>query len=382
MGGLRSIATCRCLVAASVFASAILSSCGESNTYVPPPPSKVTVAQPVKRTITRYLEATGNTATVNSANLVARVAGFVQAIGYQDGDQVKKGTLLFTIEPETYDLKLKQAQAAEESARATLTQAQAEYARQADLTARGTASKATLDNATASRDTAKASLEQAEINTKLAAINVQYAHVTAPFDGVVTARKVSIGDYVGGNGTPTVLATIVQLDPIYVNFNVSEQDVLRIREQIRERGLTKEDVDKVPVEIGLQTDQGYPHRGKLDYRSPTVDPSTGTLAVRAVLDNANALLLPGYFVRVRVPLDKQAGALLVPDVALGSNQSGRYLLVVGKDDVVEQRRVEIGPLEGALRVVEKGLNPDDRVVVNGILRAIPGQKVEPQTQAN
>jgi len=382
MADQHSIVTHRCRLAVSVFACAILSGCGESNTYVPPPPPKVTVAQPIKHTITRYLEATGNTATVNSANLVARVAGFVQAIGYKDGDQVKKGALLFTIEPETYDLKLKQAQAAEESARATLTQAQAEYARQAELTARGTASKATLDNATASRDTAKANLEQAEINTKLATINVQYAHVTAPFDGVVTARKVSIGDYVGGNGTPTVLATIVQLDPIYVNFNVSEQDVLRIREQIRKRGLTKQDLDKVPVEIGLQTEEGYPHRGKLDYRSPTVDPSTGTLAVRAVLDNPNAVLLSGYFVRVRVPLDKENGALLVPDVALGSNQSGRYLLVVGKDNVVEQHRVEIGPLEGALRVIEKGLNPDDRVVVSGILRAIPGQKVEPQTQAN
>ena len=368
------------LAAASICACVVLAGCGESNTYVPPPPPKVTVATPTKRTVTEYLEATGNAATVNSANLVARVPGFVEAIDYKDGDQVKKGTLLFTIEPESYDLKLKQAQAAQESAVATATQTQAEYERQADLTARGTASKATLDNATANRDTAKANLEQAKINTQLAAINVDYAHVRAPFDGVVTARKVSIGDYVGGGGTPTVLATIVQMDPIYVNFTISEQDVQRVREEIKRLGMTKEDLDKVPVGIGLQTEQGYPHVGKLDYRSPSVDPSTGTLAVRAILDNPQAALLPGYFVRVRVPLEKRADALLVPDAALGTDQSGRYLLVVNKDNVVEQRTVEIGQREGALRVIDKGLNADDRVIVNGMLRAVPGQKVEPVAQ--
>jgi len=381
VAGPHSRLTTRRLAAASLFTCVILAGCGESNTYVPPPPPKVTVATPLKRTVTEYLEATGNTATVNSANLVARVPGFVEAIDYKDGDQVKKGTLLFTIEPESYDLKLKQAQAAQQSAEATATQTEAEYQRQADLTARGTASKATLDNATANRDTAKANLEQAKINTQLAAINVDYAHVRAPFDGVVTARKVSIGDYVGGGGTPTVLATIVQMDPIYVNFTVSEQDVQRVREEIKRLGLTKEDLDKVPVQLGLQTEQGYPHAGKLDYRSPTVDPSTGTLAVRAILDNPEAMLLPGYFVRVRVPLEKRADALLVPDAALGTDQSGRYLLAVNKDNVVEQRTVEIGQREGTLRVINKGLNADDRVIVNGMLRAVPGQKVEPQSAA-
>lgn len=356
-----------------------LAACGESNTYVPPPPPKVTVATPEKRAVTIYLEATGNTAAVNTTNLVARIPGFVTSINYQDGDLVKKGTVLFTIEPESYELKYKQAQAAEAAAAATLKQTQADYERQVDLVARASASKAQLDTSTANRDNAQGNYQQAQVNTQLAKINYGYTSVTAPFDGIVTARTVSVGEYVGANSQPTVLATIVQHDPIYVNFTVSERDLLRIRELIRERGLTPEDLKKVPVEVGLQTEQGYPHRGTLDYAAPTVDASTGTLTARALLENPNRVLLPGLFVRVRVPTERKNDALLVPDVALGSDQSGRYVYVVNKDNVVEQRNVEIGPLEGTMRVITKGLNADDRVIVAGLLRAIPGQKVEPQT---
>jgi RND family efflux transporter MFP subunit len=203
--------------------------------------------------------------------------------------------------------------------------------------------------------------------------------VLAPFDGIVSAHLVSVGELVGA-ASPTQLATIVQFDPIYVNFNVNEQDVLRIRAEARRRGMTPSDLTSLPIEVGLQTETGYPHKGKLDYAAPTVNQSTGTLAVRGVLPNADRVLLPGYFVRVRVPLDQQQGALLVPDVALGSDQSGRYVLVVNGENVVEQRKVRTGPIEGELRVIESGLKPDDRVVIAGLLRAIPGQKVDPQLQ--
>jgi len=354
-----------------------LAACDQKNAYVPPPPPKVTVAAPVKRPVTLYLEATGNTAAVNTTNLVARVPGFLETVNYKDGDLVKKGTVLFTIEPESYALKLKQAQAAEASAQATVKQTQAEYDRQAELTAKGSASKSALDNATASRDTAQANLQQAEINTKLAALNFAYASVKAPFDGTVTARKVSIGEYVGANSSPTVLATIVQLDPAYVNFAINEKDLLRVRAEIRKRGMTAADLKKVPVEIGLQTEQGFPHKGTLDYASPTVDAGTGTLTARAILENPDGVLLPGLFVRVRIPTRTVDDALMVPDAALGADQSGRYLLVVGKDDIVEQRNVEIGSAEGTLRVIEKGIKADDRVIVGGMQRAVPGQKVEP-----
>ena len=362
----------------AIFALFALTAC-EQNSFVPPPPAKVDVGQPVQRTITRYLIATGNTAPVNTVDLVARVQGFLQAISYTDGAFVKQGTTLFTIEPDTYKLKLEQAQAAEAGAQASLRQAESDFKRQSDLVTRQVVSQATLEQSTSARDNAQANLQQAQVNTRIAAVNYSYTNVIAPFDGVVSARLVSIGELVGAS-SPTQLATIVQLDPIYVNFNVNEQDVLRIRAAAAEKGLTSKDLKETPIEVGLQTESDYPHQGKLDYAAPTINQSTGTLAVRGILLNADRILLPGYFVRVRVPLDQQKDALLIPDVALGSDQTGRYVLVVNNENIVEQRKVQTGPLEGELRVIESGLKPDDRVVIAGLLRAIPGQKVDPQLQ--
>lgn len=361
-----------------IFSLIALTAC-EQNSFVPPPPPKVDVGLPVQRTITRYLTVTGNTGPVNTVDLVARVQGFVQAISYQDGAFVKQGTTLFTIEPETYKLKLEQAQAAEAGAQASLRQAESDFKRQSDLVSRQVVSQATLEQSTSSRDNAQANLQQAQVNTRIAALNYSYTNVTAPFDGAVSARLVSIGELVGAS-SPTQLATIVQLNPIYVNFNVNEQDVLRIRAAAAAKGLTSKDLKETPIEVGLQTESGFPHQGKLDYAAPTVNQSTGTLAVRGILSNTDRVLLPGYFARVRVPLDQQKDALLIPDIALGSDQAGRYVLVVNNENVVEQRKVQTGPLEGELRVIEGGLKPDDRVVIAGLLRAIPGQKVDPQLQ--
>jgi RND family efflux transporter MFP subunit len=351
----------------------------EQNAYVPPPPPKVDVANPVQRSITRYLDATGNTAAIKSVDLVARVQGFLESINYKDGTFQKEGTTLFTIEPETYKLKLEQAQAAELGAQATVTQAEADFKRQTDLVARQAVSQATLENSTSARDNAQAGLQQAQINTRIAAVNYGYTKVAAPFDGIVSAHLVSIGELVGVT-SPTQLATIVALDPIYVNFNVNEQDVLRVRAEARRRGMTPSELTSLPVQVGLQTEQGYPHQGNLDYANPTVNQSTGTLSVRGVIPNPDRVLLPGFFVRVRVPFDQEQNALLVPDSALGSDQGGRYLLVVNGDNTVEQRKVQIGQIDSGLRVIENGLKPDDRVIIAGLLRAIPGQKVDPQMQ--
>ena len=363
-----------------ISAFVVLSAC-EQNTFVPPPPPKVDVSAPAQRAITRYLEATGNTAAIKSVDLVARVQGFLQSIDYQDGTFVKAGTTLFTIEPETYKLKLEQAQAAEAGAQASLKQAEADFKRQSDLVQRQAVAQATLDSSTATRDNAQANLQQAQVNTRIAAVNYGYTNVAAPFDGIVSAHLVSVGNLVGAS-SPTQLATIVALDPIYVNFNVNEQDVLRIREEARQRGLTASDLRQLPVEVELQTESGFPHKGRLDYVSPSLNLSTGTLPVRGVLPNADRTLLPGNFVRIRVPFAQQQNALLVPNVALGSDQAGRYVLVVNGENIVEQRKVQTGPLEGELRVIESGLKPDDRVVTAGLLRAIPGQKVDPQPQKN
>jgi len=352
-----------------------LAACGQNNEYAAPPAPKVTVTTPLERQIPRYFEATGNTAAVNSVDLVARVQGFVQAISYTDGDFVKKGTSLFTIEPQPYKLKVDAAKASVVSAQATLTQAQAEYERQAALVGKQVSTQANYDKALAQRDSGQADLQSAQANEQQAEINLGYTDVTAPFDGVVSARQVSIGQLVGAS-SPTVLSTIVQLDPIWVNFTASERDVLQVRAALASRGETTASLIGIPVEVGLQTEDGYPHKGKLDYVAPTVNASTGTLAGRAVLENADRALLPGYFVRVRIASRQAEPSLLVPNVALGSDQGGAYVLVVNQQSVVEQRQVEAGQVIGDLRVIEHGLGKDDRVVVGGIMRAIPGQKVD------
>lgn len=361
----------------AVTAVIVLAGCEDKNTFVAPPPPKVDVATPVQRAVTRYVEATGNTAPIKSVDLVARVQGFLQSIDYQDGTFVEQGTQLFTIEPETYKLKLDQAQAAEAGAQATVKQAEADFKRQAELVQRQAVSQSTLDTSTSTRDNAQANLQQAQVNTRLAEVNYGYTKVSAPFDGIVSAHMVSIGELVGVS-SPTQLATIVAMDPIYVNFTVNEQDVLRIRAEAARRGLTPTDLKQFPIQVGLQTESDYPHEGHLDYVSPTLNTSTGTLAVRGLVPNEKRVLLPGYFVRVRVPFDQDKAALLVPDTALGSDQGGRYLLVAGKDNIVEQRKVQIGPVDNGLRVIESGLKPDDRVVIAGLLRVIPGQKINPQ----
>src|ERR1700734_112730 len=230
-------------------AFAALAAC-EQNSFVPPPPPKVDVGVPLQKSVTRYLEATGNTAPIKSVDLVARVQGFLQSINYQDGAFVKEGTTLFTIEPDTYKLKLDQAQAAEAGAQASLKQSDADYKRQVDLVARQAVSQATLDTSTSTRDNAQANLQQAQANTKIAAINYGYTNVVAPFDGIVSAHLVSVGELVGA-ASPTQLAPIVQLDPIYVNFNVNEQDVLRVRAEARRRGLKPSDLAQFSIEVGL-----------------------------------------------------------------------------------------------------------------------------------
>ncbi|MBN8905502.1 MAG: efflux RND transporter periplasmic adaptor subunit [Rhodospirillales bacterium] len=347
---------------------------------LPPPPQKVTVAPPTKQEVTYYLETNGNVVAVNSVDLEARVQGFLTEINYTDGQEVKGGKNLFTIEPQPYLAQLNEAKAQEAATQAQLRQAQDEYTRQSTLGRSDFASQSVVDQALAKRDALAAQLQQNQANTQIQAINYSYTQVIAPFDGMVTAHIPSIGALVGG-ATPTKLATIVQLDPIHVTFTISEQEVQRIRESLKARHIVITDDSKIPVEVGLQTETGYPHSGLIDYIAPLVNTSTGTLVARGLFANKDRTLLPGFFARVRIPVDKVANALLVPDVALGADQGGRYVLVVDKDNVVSQKRVETGPLvDGGLRVIQKGLAADDRVVVGGMQRAIPGAKVDPVVQ--
>ncbi|PZM07742.1 efflux RND transporter periplasmic adaptor subunit [Rhizobium tubonense] len=366
-----------------VICAAVVSACdGKNNAYVPPPPPKVHVALPLQQPVTKYFELTGNTAAINSVDIEARVQGFLETIDYQDGMPVTKGTQLFGIQSDTYQAQLDQAKATLASQQASQVGAQQEYLRQLNLNKQQVSTQTALDSAKATLDQANAAILNAKASVDLAAINLGYTKVLAPFDGIVTSHLVDVGALVGVSG-PTMLATIVQMDPLYANFSVSEAQVLTIKEGLAKQGRTMKQTDlpNIPVEIGLQGEDGYPHKGHLDYVSPQIDAATGTLSVRGIFDNKDRAMLPGLFVRVRVPVGHLDKALLVRDDAIGSNQLGSYVLVLGKDDVVEQKVVKTGQRQGQLRVIESGLDAGDWVVTEGIQQAIPGSKVEPEKVA-
>ena len=356
-----------------------LAGCGEQNAYVPPPPPKVVIAQPLQQDVPLYVELTGNTKAFNEVKLEARVQGFLEQIKYVDGAAVKKGDLLFVIQQSTYQAQLDQAKATLEANKASQANAQVEYSRQSTLGQQQFASQSRVDDAKTKLAETSAAVLGAQANLEVANINLGYTEVTAPFDGIASRHLVSVGALVGYAG-PTELASVVQIDPIYVYFEVSETVVQRVKEALSRQDKTMRDVHDVPVEIGLQIEEGYPHKGVIDYIAPQIDASTGTLQVRGIFDNKDSALLPGMFARVRVPIRRPAPALLVPDTAIGTSQLGRYVLVVNKDNVVEQRTVTIGQVDKGLRVIELGLKPDDLVVIDGIQRAIPGNKVDPDKQ--
>lgn len=362
------------LAAVLTLALGLLGGCNEAkNQLVLPPPASVGVAAPVQRAVTPYLEHTGTMTAFATVNLVARVTGYLRSINYVDGATAKAGELLFEIEPAPYQAQLNQAKAALDGAKAGLVQTQQEFERQDTLSKEGVNTQANLDKARANRDTDKANVESADANLQTAQINLSYTRVEAPFDGTVTRHLASLGELVGTSGHIN-LASIVQLDPIYVTFNVSDQNVLRFRKN--EGRLSLAELQQIPIEVGLMDEEGFPHQGKINYVSPDIDPQTATILVRGVFENKNHALLPGMFVRLRVPMGRpNADALLVPDRILQQNQEGRYLLVVGANDEVEQRAVQLGELDGQLRVITAGLKPDDKVVITGLDHAIPGRKV-------
>ena len=366
----------------ATIAALLLASCGSRNTFVAPPPTRVAVAQPVQKPVTLYFELTGNTAPFRTANLVARVQGYLDSIDYTDGTAVKKGTQLFLIETDTYQAALEQAQGQLAHDKAVLAEGQLDLARYQNLEAqKAIASQQAQDQAFVVEQN-KATVEVDNANVKTASINLGYTKVLAPFDGVVLNHQVDVGNLVGASG-PTTLATIIQVDPLYVNFTVSEAQILTLRRSVAKSGrpLTRTDVTairSVPVEIGLQDEEGYPHRGHLDYISDQVDSASGTLAMRGLFENKDHMLLAGLFVRVRIPIEQRTNAILVRNEAIGTSQEGSYVLVVGPNNVVQRKVVRTGQTQGRLRIIESGLDPTDWVVIEGIQQAFPGAKVDPQ----
>jgi RND family efflux transporter MFP subunit len=358
---------------------AILAGCGERPKPLPPPPPKVTVAQPLRRTVTDYLELSGNTQAIYTVQLVARVAGYLEQVLFQDGQIVKKGQSLFVIQRNTYEDSLRQAEAAVSQYRAQLQYAESQFARYSNLIQHNAAAQSDVDNWHYQRDLAQANLRSAEAQRDLAKLNLDYTLVTAPFDGRMDRRQVDPGNLVGSGGS-TVLASINQIDPIYVYFNISDYDLARLRK--RARGIPgPSDSRKSPVHAGLPGEDGYPHQGHLDFAAISLTTTTGTLLMRGILPNRDGGILPGLYARVRVPLEQKA-ALLVPEVAIGHDQQGAYVFVVNEKNVVERRSVKTGAAVESLRAIDDGLTGKEWVIVKGLLRAGPGRQVTPEREGD
>ena len=353
----------------------LLTGCNEPKTQAPPPPVVFT-AKPVSQTVTQYIPATGQAFAIQQVNLVARVQGYLTSINYVDGAAVKKGQLLFVIEQPPYQISLELAQAALAQQQAQLKNAQIELDRQQQLYVKQAASQAARDDAETRRDAAQAAVEQAAAQVKQAQLNLSYTEVRAPFDGIVTNHQVDVGAMVGVGG-PTTLATIVQSAPLYVQFSLDEQLVQHIRDLMRERGMTRGKTDGAAVEMGLAVGKDFPYRAKIDYVSPSIDPNTGTLLVRALAPNSQGAILPGNFLRIRIPLPDPQKGLLVPDSALGASQGGRYVLLVNDKGLVEERHVDVGQVtDSGMRVILSGLTGDEQVIVGQAQGAVPGARVQ------
>ncbi len=369
------------LTVAAAISVLALAGCGSKNTYVPPPPPKVLVAQPLQQPVTLYIDLTGNTEPLNTVSLVARVEGYLETIDYRDGAAVKKGTQLFGIERDIYQAKLDGAKGQLARDQAALEEARMNLARYQKLQQQQSIAAQQAEDQVYNVQQAEAAVMVDQANVDTASINLGFTRVLAPFDGIVTNHQVDLGALVGVSG-PTTLATIVQTDPLYVYFTVAEPQVLAIRRDRalagRPIGTDLSSISTIPVEIGLQNEEGYPHSGHLDYVSPQVNTATGTLTARALFDNHDQTLLPGLFVRVRLPIAHQSKALLTRNDAIGTNQEGSYVLVVGADNVVKRKTIKLGQKQGQLRIVESGLDPGDWIVIEGTQRAFPGDKVDPQ----
>lgn len=358
---------------------------GAVNQFVPPPPPQVVVAHPLQKDVVRYLTYSGSTEAYLDVELRARVAGFLEEVAFQPGARVKKGDLLFVIDKRRYAAAVQRAEASVSSAEAAFRAAESDAAIAEDLAKQRAGSEIDRIVKVAQRESAKAAIDVAAAELANARLDLEYCEVRSPIDGRITKNLVDVGNLVG-YGTPTALARVVASRPIFVTVELNEADLLTLRRERLAKDVQPEPGQIEPgqwwpVELALGDTPQFTIQGRVDYVDPLLNPANSTLKVRCRFDNDGDLLLPGLFARVRFPLASRA-ALVVPDVALLTDQGGRYALVVDERDEVAIRRVEIGDLDGSLRVVRSGLTTSERVVVNGLQRARPGAKVQPIPQKN
>jgi RND family efflux transporter MFP subunit len=366
--------TVRVVLAGSVILAHF--ACGKPPQAAAPAPPEVTVATPVQRDVTVFQEFTGTTEARRSVEVRARVQGFLESMEFEPSSFVPKGDVLFVIEPAPYQAQRDRAEAGLESARAGLARTESDLDRLEQAVKTNAVSQQEVTRARAERDQASAAVLQAQASLTNAEIELGYTTVTSPINGLVSRNFVDVGNLVGA-GEPTLLATVRQIDPIYAYFDVSERFIAsQLAESGGHRGPTSE--EEIPITLVLK-ETGYEVEGMVDAIDNTVDPATGTMQVRGIFPNPDALVLPGFFVHVRVPGELLEDAMLVEETALGTDLGGRYLMIVGKGDVIEKRYIQLGPLESdMMRVVLEGVEKGERYVSEGLQRARPGLPVTPK----
>lgn len=347
-----------------------------------PPPPEVTVAKPLVREIMEWREFTGQFEAQDSVEVRARVSGYLESRDFIDGELVKKGELLFVIEPRPFELALEQAKATLAQSKAELKLAQSQLKRTTQLREKDFAAQATLDERQAQVDTAKAAVETAEAAVQQAQLDLDYTHVVAPMAGRVSEREVSVGNLVmgGTGGQTTLLTNIVSLDPIYFVFDISEADALDYQRLVREGELpSARNGDRLDVEGQLVEQKNWDLEGYIDFVDNQFNASTGTIRWRAVFPNKNMSITPGQFGRVRIPMSKRKPTMLVPAAAVTSDQAAKQLYTLNDENVVVPKTIEPGPIVGDnLQIVHGGIEPDDRIIINGLIRARPGATVTPK----
>jgi RND family efflux transporter MFP subunit len=342
-------------------------------------PPAVTVSRPLSREIIEWNEYTGQFQATEAVEVRARVSGYLTEIHFQDGQFVKKGDLLFVIDPRPYEIALAQAKAQVTQAEARLDLGNRELERAAELRKRDNIPASTYDQRAEEVKSAAGALQQARAAVQAAELDLEFAHLTSPMDGHVSRHMVSIGNLVfgGTSGTATLLTTIVATDPIFCVFDISEADLLAYQRAAASGAIAGEG-GSLPVEGHLLDEKEWRLKGRLDFVENQLDRGSGTLRVRAVFPNPGSRILAGVFARVRVPASSPHQVLMVPDEAVVSDQSRKLLMVVAEDGTVSPRVVTLGPLEDGLRIVRDGIKPADRVVINGLMRVRPGAKVTAQ----
>jgi RND family efflux transporter MFP subunit len=345
----------------------------------PLPPSAVTVSYPLVRNVADYADFTGQTGAVKSVDVRARVWGFLQSVNFTEGALVKKGDLLFQIDPRPYQALVNQAHSKIAQDQAQLVHSEATYKRVQQLRPRGAVSQEDLDKALADRDGIQATLmaDQADLEAKQ--LDLNFTRIDAPISGRVSRYEVTEGNVVqSGQNGGTLLTTIVSVDPMYVNFDVDERTLLQVRRQVQTGELKNVQETAYPFFVGLADEPDFPRHGSVNFMDNKVDPGTGTLRLRGSIANSDGMLTPGLFVRCHLPLGAPRRVILVSEQALGSDQGQKFVYLIDEKNEIVYRPVKVGRLYDGLRVVESGLSTKDKVVVIGLQRVQPGNKVNPK----